>query len=62
MWYMDGNDLALVEAIRQFVRNNAQADLNYTSGLIGTARQIGMSEDNIREALASDRCLTIYEP
>jgi hypothetical protein len=32
------------------------------SGLIGTARSMGMSEDAIREAFESDDMLTIYAP
>lgn len=58
----DGNDLALVEAIRHHVRNDAEMGHVYTSHLFGTARALGMTEEAIREAFDSDRMLTIYEP
>lgn len=67
MWWANGNDLALIEAMRKFAREqdggfSGDTHRALNSSLIGTARSIGMSENDIREAFDSDRCLTIYEP
>jgi hypothetical protein len=66
-WWSNGNDLALMEAARRHARERDGGFSGPThealnSHLIGLARVIGMSENAIREAFASDRCLTIYEP
>jgi hypothetical protein len=66
-WYADGNALALVEAMQKQARKEdggfrGEAHTRLHSGLIGTARSIGVSEEDIRDAFESDRGLTIYEP
>jgi hypothetical protein len=67
MWWEYGNTLALVEAMTRHARDTdngwqGEANKSLNSHLVGSARAMGMSEDAIREAFASDRCLTIYEP
>lgn len=63
-WWSHGNTLALVEAMEKFAFGKSEPDLEaaLNGGLVGVARQIGMSEDDIRDAFESDRMLTIYEP
>jgi hypothetical protein len=66
-WWETGNDLALIDAMDKFVRDqdkgwSGHVRTKLNSHLIGAARAVGMSEDEIRAAFASDRCLTIYEP
>jgi hypothetical protein len=66
-WWAEGNTLALFDAIRAEARKqdggfSGEAHERLNSHLIGMARVIGLSEEDIREAFASDRNLTIYEP
>lgn len=66
-WWDSGNDLALVEAMRKFARQedgdfHGETHSRLNSHLIGAARALGMFEDDIRDAFDSDRSLTIYEP
>lgn len=66
-WWHNGNTLALADAIMDFCTEkdggfSGELHATFNSSLIGAARLLGMSEDSIREAFASDRCLTIYEP
>lgn len=66
-WWESGNTLALIDAIAGHTRRvdggfEGEAHARFNSGLIGAARAIGMSEEDIREAFESDRCLTVYEP
>lgn len=66
-WWDSGNDLALVKAMRKFAREQdgdwtGEIHSALNSGLIGVARQIGMNEDDIRDAFDSDSMLVIYEP
>lgn len=62
LWWSEGNDLALIEAMRNHARTAKVSQAILNSHLIGAARVIGMKEDDIRTAFESDRCLTIYEP
>lgn len=67
MWWDNGNDLALVEAIRSHVREqdggfSGEAHTKFFSHLIGAARVAGMTDEQIQDAWCSDRNLTIYEP
>jgi hypothetical protein len=66
-WWAEGNTLALVDAMRKYVREqdggfSGDTHEHMNSGIIGIARAIGMAEEDIREAFDSDRNLTIYEP
>lgn len=66
-WWDNGNDLALIDAMRRRAREfdggfTGVAHSTLNSSLIGAARQLGMTEADIREAFNSDRGLTIYEP
>ena len=63
-WWEHGNTLALVEAMRRtaFGKSDPALEARLNSGLVGVARQIGMTDDDIREAFHADRDLVIYEP
>lgn len=66
-WWASGNTLALVDAIQRHAReaDGGWRGVNHesmNSHLIGAARQIGLSEDEIRDAFESDRQLVVYEP
>jgi hypothetical protein len=59
--WQTGNTLALVDLIHRATWSNGQKPL-FNSHLVGAARQLGIPEDEIADALDSDRMLTIYEP
>jgi hypothetical protein len=53
-----GNHLALFDLIRKRSDNKAEIE----TALYDLARRIGISHDDINDALDSDRGLVIYEP
>lgn len=61
-WWEQGNDLALVDAILKRVRDDAAEHGKFSSHLVGAARVVGLSQEEIEDALYSDRGLVIYEP
>lgn len=66
-WWSNINELALIEAMRLRAREQdggfkGEARSRMNSGLIGIARQLGLSDEEIQSAIESERMLTIYEP
>lgn len=61
-WWDNGNDLALVQAIRDKTRGDSEAQTKFFSHLIGAARVAGLSDPEIHRIWQSDRWLVIYEP
>jgi len=59
-----GNSLALVDLIQRRVRESdaPNADTALNDRLVGCARYLGISDEDIKDALLSDQMLVIYEP
>jgi hypothetical protein len=58
---MVANDLALVDLLRKRAREEDREDVLILN-LIHAGSVLGLTRDEINDALDSDRMLTIYEP